>query len=151
MPARGDGLQHEAGAREAGCAGEEAFVQLEGGELVPVGGEDAVGVRGGEPGGGKESRFYGAELGVHGARDTAGVVNDGFGSIGGERGGVYKRLIRDRRFSRNPYWRGFCLVVRFEGGGRRLTTVFTNRAAVDIRIREPILSGTRRAFVDFCR
>lgn len=92
MQARGDGLQDEAGAGEADCGGkEEAFVQLEGGEAVAVGGEDGGGVGGGEPGGGEETGFYGGELGVDGTGDAA--VGGGVGKrcvgwgVFGKRGG----------------------------------------------------------------
>lgn len=72
MPSAGDSLQQEACARESGRGREEAFVEFEGGELVAVGGEDAVRVRCGEPLGGKKLGFNEGELSVEGAGDAAG-------------------------------------------------------------------------------
>lgn len=71
VPARGDGLQDESLAGEARLGGEKAFVQLEGGEAVAVGGEGAVGVWGGEPVRGEDAGFYRGELSVDGAGDAA--------------------------------------------------------------------------------
>lgn len=71
MPSASDGLQQEAYARESGRGREEAFVELEGGELVAVGGEVAVGIRCGEPLGGKELGFNEGELGVEGTGNAA--------------------------------------------------------------------------------
>lgn len=71
MPSRRDGLQHEPGAREPGLCREKAFAQLERGEAVAVGRERAAGVRRREPIQGEEARFYGGQLGVDGAGDSA--------------------------------------------------------------------------------